>query len=205
MRFARQHIHTETDAQVRDEVTVIDMTRASRLMRVVADLRSFLVAVETLHGGVDVEDPWQDQSRADAREDVAAHPLQAPRFVHAFESAAHHVLADDALHAEQSGVDRVAAHGVDVRIAPVAAKDAQKRGAHDVGFAAATVADVVQRTVGKESFPALARIEELEKEHELALASDGGLWFPFCVKAPAGRVDGPPLDDLGGDRAGLTF
>ena len=54
---AGAHFDAEADAQVGDEVAVIDMAGAAGFLRVVADLGSLLVAVERLNGDVDVEDP----------------------------------------------------------------------------------------------------------------------------------------------------
>jgi len=159
----------------------------------VAGLRAFLVAVKALHGGVDVEDPRQGQRRADAREDVALHPPQAFVLLHALDRGAHHVLADDAVHAQQPGVDGVATHGADVGVAPVPAQDAQQGRAHDVELAAAAVAGVVQRTVGEELAPAVPCLKELEKEHQLALPGDGSLAFPLGVNRPPGVSSGQRL------------
>lgn len=50
--------------------------------------------------------------RTAAGEDVAAHPLQALLHVHALERRAHHILADDALHAKKPGVDGVTIRNV---------------------------------------------------------------------------------------------
>ena len=101
----------------------------------ITDLRALLMAVETLHRGIDVEDPRQTQNGADAGKDVPAQPLQSARLIQAFERRAHHILTDDAVHAQQTSIDRVAAHRVDVSVAPVTAEDAQERGADDVELA----------------------------------------------------------------------
>ena len=154
-------------------------------------MRSLLATVEAFDRGVDVKDPRQHERRADALQDVTAHLVQAAVFLHALEAGAHHVLTNNALHTQQSGVDRVATHQVDVGVAPVAAQNAQQRRAHDVKAAAAAVAGVVQRAVGQEGLPALARLKELEKEHELALAAVGCLTGPFGIKPASRCVDGP--------------
>jgi len=53
--IAGADFNTEANAQVGDEVTVIDMAGTSRFLRVVANRRSLLVPVEGLDGDVDVE------------------------------------------------------------------------------------------------------------------------------------------------------
>ena len=82
--FARMHFDPQADAQVRHKVTVINMAWPPGFMWVVADLRSLLMAVETLHCGIDVEYPRQAQHRADARQDVTLQPAQTLGFIHPF-------------------------------------------------------------------------------------------------------------------------
>ena len=56
---AGAHFDAEADAQVRHEVTVINVTGTAGFLGIVADLGSLLVAVERLDGDVDVENPRQ--------------------------------------------------------------------------------------------------------------------------------------------------
>jgi hypothetical protein len=55
--IARTHFHAEADAQICDEIAVIDVTGATGFLRVVADFRSLLATVKGLDGDVDVENP----------------------------------------------------------------------------------------------------------------------------------------------------
>ncbi len=167
------------------------MARAARLLRVVADLRALLVAVERLDGHVDVEDPRLAQDRLDARAQLAREPLQSGAFVDALHRAAHHVLADDVGHPEQRRIERVAAHRIDVRVAPVPAQDRERRGAHHIGHAAGAIAVVAQRAALQQPPPAPARVQELREKDQLPLARDRRIQIQLRVITPAGRVHRP--------------
>lgn len=65
------HFHAKTDAQVGDEVAMIDMAGTAGFLSVVADLGSLLVAVERLDGDVNVENPREDERRGYAAEYLA--------------------------------------------------------------------------------------------------------------------------------------
>ena len=163
------------------------------------------MAVETLHCRVQIKDPWQTQGWADGVDDVALHPAQTAGFIHALEGCAHHIFADDLVHAEKRGVDSVAAHRVDVSIAPVPAEDAQHDSAHDVEFATASITAVAQRTISEQLAPTRTRFEKLKEEHELALASNRSLSIPLGIKATSRRINGPPIRRLKSNRLVLTF
>jgi len=179
---AGAHLNTKADAQVGNEVAVIDMAGTSRFLRVVADLRPLLASVEGLDGDVDVEDPRHAQRGRDAAEDLARKPVEARFFLDAPDTEPHGVLADGAAHAT---------HGVDMGVTPVAAQDTEQGGAHDVARTAASVACVVQRAVAQKLFPTSTDMKKLEKEDELAFAGDGGLVVPLGMKTPAGSIHRP--------------
>jgi len=108
---------------------------ATGFLRVVADFGTLLVAVEGLDGNVDVENarrsapsytakrtphgrqsgnPRQTEGGGDATEDLAGDPVEAGLFINATDAGTHRIFTDRAFHAQQSGVDAVAANGVDV-------------------------------------------------------------------------------------------
>ena len=58
---AGANFHAEAEAKVGHEVAVIDVAGAAGFLRVVADLRSLLVAVERFDGDVHIQDPRQAQ------------------------------------------------------------------------------------------------------------------------------------------------
>ena len=84
-------------------------------------------------------------------------------------------------------------------VAPVAVKHNEQDGAHDGVGTAASVASVVQWAFSWKVFPSPASLEELEKEDQLALASDGSLITSLGMKATTGSVHRPSLsrDSIG--------
>jgi hypothetical protein len=96
---ARAHFDAEADAQVGDEVTVIDVAGAAGFLRVVTDFRPLLVAVEGLDGDVDVEDPRQGERGGDAAEDLGGEPVESGGFLDAPNAEAHGILTDGSAHA----------------------------------------------------------------------------------------------------------
>jgi hypothetical protein len=73
----------------------------------------------------------------------------------------------------------------------VAVEDAEQDGAHDVVGTAAAVANIVERAFAQKLLPPSARLEELEKEDQLALAGDRCLIVPLGMKTSAGSVQRP--------------
>ena len=62
MLLAGQHFDAKAEPQVCDKIAVIVVAGASRFMRGIADLRAFLVAVERLHGVINIKDPREEHS-----------------------------------------------------------------------------------------------------------------------------------------------
>jgi hypothetical protein len=75
----------------------------------------------------------------------------------------------------------------------MAVEHTEQDGAHDMVGAAATVAGVFEWAFAQEFFPSPARLEELKKEDQLALAGDGCVIIPLGMKASAGSVHRPSL------------
>mgnify|MGYP006866084300 CR=1 FL=1 len=96
---AGAHFDAEADAKVGDEVAVINVAGAAGFLRVVADFRALLVAVEGLDGDVDVEDPRQAECGGDAAEHLRGDPVEAGGLRDADHGETHGVLADDSIHA----------------------------------------------------------------------------------------------------------
>ena len=57
-----------------------------------------------------------------------------------------------------------------------------------------SIADVVERAVGEELTPAIPRIEKLEEEHELTLASHRSLTLPLGIESTSRRVQRPAVN-----------
>ena len=98
MLVAGADFDAEADAQVGDEIAVIDVAGATRLLWIVANGGTLLMAVEGLDGDVDVEDPRQAEGGRDAAEDLGGKPVEAGRFLDASHGEAHSILADDTAH-----------------------------------------------------------------------------------------------------------
>jgi hypothetical protein len=105
--------------QIGQHVAVISMRRPPRLLRVVTDHRSFLMAVERFHRRVDVKNPRFAQQRASAIVELLLQP-GSPGFRRDLaQGPTHCVLADHLGHPEQGWINRVAAQRRDVSIAPM--------------------------------------------------------------------------------------
>jgi hypothetical protein len=96
---AGTHFDAEADAQVGDEVAVIDVAGAAGFLRVITDFGSLLVAVEGLDGDVDVEDPRQAERGGDAAEDLSGEPVESGGFLDTPHGKAHGILANGSAHA----------------------------------------------------------------------------------------------------------
>ena len=78
------------------------------LFGIVADDRPFLMAVDRLHGRIDVEYPLLGEKRRRAIIEMPSHPRRAFVFVDRREGAPHGVLANDLVHAEKLWKNAVA-------------------------------------------------------------------------------------------------
>ena len=96
---AGTHFDAEADAEVGDEVAVVDVAGTAGFLRVVANFGSLLVAVEGFDGNVDVEDPRQAKGGGDAGQNLAGQPVEAGFFVNAADAEAHGVFTNGAVHA----------------------------------------------------------------------------------------------------------
>ena len=77
------------------------MARSSRLLGVVADDRSLLMAVEELHRCIDVEYPWLGKKRLRAIVEMTAQPHSAFFLVDRRKAASHRVFTEDLLHVQK--------------------------------------------------------------------------------------------------------
>jgi hypothetical protein len=95
-----RRLDAHDEPQSRQHVGVMHMARPARLLRIVADDRTLLMAVERLHRRVDVENVFLRQQWMRAQIDVPLQPLQARSLVDRLQRAAHRILADDLGHPE---------------------------------------------------------------------------------------------------------
>src|SRR5271165_2728634 len=108
MFVARTDVDIENKTCRGHRVGVIAMARTSRLLGVVAQDRSFLMAIERLDRRIDVEDPRLGQKRLHTKCKMPAQPRRAFLLLDRLEGPADRILADDLAHAEQLRKDSVA-------------------------------------------------------------------------------------------------
>src|SRR5271165_3015835 len=108
MFVAKTDVDIENKTCRGHRVGVIAMARTSRLLGVVAQDRSFLMAIERLDRRIDVEDPRLGQKRLHTKCKMPAQPRRAFLLLDRLEGPADRILADDLAHAEQLRKDSVA-------------------------------------------------------------------------------------------------
>ena len=109
MLVAGRPLHRQHQPQIGHHVTVITMRRAPRLARIVAHHRSFLMPVERLHRGVDIENPRLAQKWPCRVIEMPRQPRQAGLLFDLVEAAPYGVLAHHFTHSQQRWIHRVAA------------------------------------------------------------------------------------------------
>ena len=124
------------------------MARTSGLLAVVAQDRSFLMAIERLDRRIDVEDPRLGQKRLHAIGKMPAQPRRALIRLDRLEGPADRILADDLAHAEQFRKDSVAAQRSDMGVALLAGEHGEHRRPHNVALLWRVGTAIAQRTVG---------------------------------------------------------
>ena len=107
--IAGMHLNPQHQSQIREHVGVIAMRRPPRFARIVADHRAFLMAVERLDRGIDIENPRLVEQRPDAIIEMRLQPLHAGGLVDLRQRPPQCIFADHFAHAEQGRVHRIAA------------------------------------------------------------------------------------------------
>jgi hypothetical protein len=165
------------------------MRRSPRFVRIVADHRTFLMAVERFDRGIHIENPRLVEQRPDAIIEMRLQPLHARGFVDLRQRPPQRIFADHFAHAEQWRVDRIAAQCRDVRIAPVPGQHRQQQGAQHVAFARRVGAGEEQRAIRHPAVKQTALLQILNEKRQLSEWRD--------------RCRGVPLDmDTAGKRIG---
>ena len=88
-------------------------------MRIVPDHRTFLMAIERLDRGIDIENPRLVEQRPDAIIEMRLQPLHARGLIDLRQCPPQRIFADHFAHPEKRRVDRIAAQCRDVRVAPM--------------------------------------------------------------------------------------
>jgi hypothetical protein len=117
--IAGMHLNPQHQAQIRHHVGVIAMRRPPRFVRIVADHRALLMAVERLDRGIDIKNPRLVEQRPHAIIQMPLQPLHAGGLVDLCQRPPQRIFTDHFAHAEQRRIDRIAAQRRDVRLAPV--------------------------------------------------------------------------------------
>ncbi len=160
-----------------------------RLVRVVPDDRSLLVAIQRLHRDIDVEDPRQRQERRHRLQQMALGPESCRLGIHATQSSTNGILARHPPHAQQLRIHAVAAQGGDVGIAPMAIHRAEQPGSQDVADVMGPIALVAQRAIGHPSVEDLRRLQELGEMNHPAIGAHPAIAVPSDVEQTAGGLD----------------
>ena len=192
--LAGLHFHVQDHPRAAPEVGVIEVGGTAAFVGVVAHFGPFLMAVEGLDGGIDVQDPRHAQEGGVAFPQVLLLPVGHGGFgggvaVAFGQGAAQRIGAGHLAQAQQGGVDAVAAQRADMGIAVMPGQHAQQRGAAEVAHGGGVGAGVVPGAVRDPALEAPAGLEELGKEDQLAQRCDRCLGIPLHPDAPAAGVE----------------
>ena len=191
---ARQHIHPQHQPQAGEDVGVVAVRRPARLVWVVTNDCAFLVPIERLRRGVDVEHPGLAQQRRRAIVQMALQPAQAGGLVDLRQVAAQRVLADQLVQAKQRRVHCVTAERGDVRVAAMAGQGRQQQRSEQVALARGIRAAQPQRAVGHPGVKQATLLQVVDEKRQLPERCDRGGGVPFHTHPTAERVrDSDPL------------
>ena len=158
------------------------VTRTSRLLRIVAQLRAFLVAEDRLDGIVDVDDILVRQQPVEDIFLVSREPRVQFAPVGRFERAPHAVLADDPSEAEQRRKHRVVSQSVDMHVPCEAADDREHGRADDVADIGSVRARVMKRGVFDEPVEQPTCLQIGYEVRESAPLRDLGFLIPADIE-----------------------
>jgi hypothetical protein len=144
------------------------MARTPRLFGIVADHRTFLMAVQRLHRRVHVENPQLAEKRRRAIIEMATQPCRALIFMDRPEGAPYGVLAEDFLHAEQLWQNDIPTKGRDMGVTLVPGQDRQHRRTKHVAILWRVGAGVKQRAIRDESVEQTSGFQKVDKERKLS-------------------------------------
>jgi hypothetical protein len=145
--LARQHFHVQHQAQFADKPSVQRMARAARFVRIITDLRAFLLPIDGLDRHIHVQDPPVLEQRFPGLGQGLLLPRGAQSRIQAFEGQPNAVLRTNLTHAQADRIDLVAPQRRDVGITVMASEDGQSQGAQHILFGRGVGAGVDQRTV----------------------------------------------------------
>ena len=164
---ARAHIHVENQSRPRHRIGVIAVAGPPRLLGIVADHRSFLMAVERLHRRIDVEYPRLAQKRLHAMVEMTSQPVRARFFLDRRERPPNRVLADDLAHVEKLGQHAVAPQRRDMRVALVPGQHRQHRRPQHVALLGRVRTGVTQRAIRHQRLEQPRGLQKIDEERQL--------------------------------------
>ena len=169
------------------------MARPPRLLGIVANDRPFLMAVERLHGRIDVEYPRLGEKRQCAVIEMPSQPQRALIVVDRREGAPHGVLANDLVHAEKFWKNAIAPERRYVSITLVPRQHRQHRRSQNIAFFRRVRARVMQRAIRHESVEQAARFQKIDEERQLPKRRQRRLGIPFDMHRAGETVEAHPL------------
>ena len=182
--LTRAHPHIEHQPEVAHPVGVQRMAGTPWLVGVVAQGGPFLVAEQSLDGGINIQYPGAVQDITHTAHQCGAQPLAALLLVHAREAAAHGIFADDPAHAQRLCRYRVAAQCGDVGVAFVPGKDRQQQCSQHVSLGRGIGAGIGQGQSSTQcsKMPAVAKNSAKNTSWPLGVASRA--FVPAHMHAP---------------------
>ena len=188
MLVARCNLHRQHQPQIAHHVAVIAVRRAAGLVRIVAHHGTFLMPVERLHRGVDIENPRLAQKRPRGVIKMPLQPRHAGAFLDLVEAAPHGVFAHHFLHSQQRWIDRVAAQRRHVRVTPMPGQHRQHHRAEYIALGGRVRAHVMQRAIRHEAVEQSALLEVLDEERQLPERRHRRPAVPFHMDAPSKSI-----------------
>jgi len=98
--IARLHLDVQYQAQIGDEVGMVGVQGTPRLVRVVAQYRPFLMAVDRLDGHIGVENPRLAEQRLGDGQQMALQPGYPLGLLDPEQCGPYRILADNLLHTQ---------------------------------------------------------------------------------------------------------
>ena len=184
----RLHLHVQTHPQPPDKIAVIREARTPRLTRIIALLRPILVTVNGLNRRINIQHPRLTQKRPVARPQLAAQPTPRSLPIHRREEAPRTVFAHHFRHPQKRRVDRVKAHGTQMRIPPLPAQNAQNQRAQHIASHRRIRARKPHRARRAKRLKKPRKRKKLSKENELPNRSQRSLRIPLHKHRAARRL-----------------
>lgn len=108
------------------------MTGTPGFIRVVANLRSFLMTENRFHCGVDIQHPWFVEQALPSLAQMLALPLASFYLIELLEIALGTIFTDDFFHAQHRGIDRIKSQRVDMGVARVTTQNGKSQRAEHI-------------------------------------------------------------------------